>query len=98
MPRSRSFTRLTMRVGLEHMGQSVLLLVSIAFLRSPVLAIFAMIQSPVADLLFPGGALAAVGRHIGPDLGSHDFSKWDESREEPRRETRLSLHDRSPRM
>jgi hypothetical protein len=42
VPRSRSFTRFTMRVGLEHFGQSVLLLVSITFLRSPVLAIFAI--------------------------------------------------------
>lgn len=42
MPRSRSFTRFTMRVGLEHLGQSVLLVVSIIFLRSAVLAIFAM--------------------------------------------------------
>src|SRR5271154_1857510 len=32
-----------MRVGLEHFGQSVLLLVSMTFLRSPVLAIFAII-------------------------------------------------------
>jgi hypothetical protein len=29
-------------VGLEHFGQSVLLFVSITFLRSPVLAIFAI--------------------------------------------------------
>jgi hypothetical protein len=37
---------------LEHFGQSVLLLVSIIFLRSPVLAIFAiMLTSPVTDLL-----------------------------------------------
>ena len=42
VPRSRSFTRFTIRVGLPHFGQSVLLVVSIAFLRSPVLAIFAM--------------------------------------------------------
>jgi hypothetical protein len=44
-PRSRSFTRLTMRVGLPHLGQSVLLVVSITFLRSAVLAILA-ISSP----------------------------------------------------
>jgi hypothetical protein len=43
MPRSRSLTRFTIRVGLEHFGQSVLLLVSMTFLRSPVLAIFAII-------------------------------------------------------
>jgi len=42
MPRSRSFTRFTMRVGLLHLGQSVLLDVSITFLRSAVLAILAM--------------------------------------------------------
>src|ERR1700729_2203404 len=44
-PRSRSLTRLTMRVGLEHLGQSVLLLVSMTFLRSPVLAIFAIMHA-----------------------------------------------------
>jgi hypothetical protein len=32
-----------MRVGLEHLGQSVLLVVSIIFLRSAVLAILAMV-------------------------------------------------------
>src|SRR5579884_188126 len=42
MPRSRSLTRFTMRVGLLHFGQSVLLDVSITFLRSAVLAILAM--------------------------------------------------------
>src|ERR1700735_1837862 len=42
-PRSRSFTRFTMRVGLEHFGQSVLLVVSIIFLRSAVLAILAIV-------------------------------------------------------
>src|ERR1700753_172867 len=51
MPRSRSLTRFTMRVGLEHFGQSVLLLVSMTFLRSPVLAIFAiMLVLPDSDL------------------------------------------------
>src|SRR6266542_4649996 len=40
--RSRSFTRFTMRVGLAHLGQLVLLEVSITFLRSPVFAILAM--------------------------------------------------------
>src|SRR5580698_8774807 len=45
MPRSRSLTRFTMRVGLEHFGQSVLLDVSIIFCRSAVLAIFAMSNS-----------------------------------------------------
>src|ERR1035438_8755342 len=42
MPRSRSFTRLTMRVGLLHFGQSVDFVVSIIFLRSPVFAILAI--------------------------------------------------------
>lgn len=42
-PRSRSFTRFTMRVGLPHFGQSVLLEVSITFLRSAVLAILAIL-------------------------------------------------------
>src|SRR5271170_7208221 len=41
-PRSRSFTRFTIRVGLPHFGQSVLFEVSITFLRSAVLAILAM--------------------------------------------------------
>src|SRR6516162_11698158 len=43
--RSRSFTRFTMRVGLPHFGQSVLLLVSMTFLRSAVFAIFAITLS-----------------------------------------------------
>jgi len=43
--RSRSFTRFTMRVGLPHFGQSVLLEVSITFLRSAVFAIFTTIFS-----------------------------------------------------
>src|SRR5207302_3571984 len=38
----RSFTRFTIRVILPHLGQSVLLVVSMTFLRSPVLAIFAI--------------------------------------------------------
>src|SRR5260370_32579836 len=53
VPRSRSLTRFTMRVGLEHLGQSVLLLVSMTFLRSPVLAIFAIM------LALPGTNVAA---------------------------------------
>jgi hypothetical protein len=39
-PRSRSFTRFTIRVGLPHLGQSVLFVVSISFFRSAVFAIF----------------------------------------------------------
>ncbi len=42
VPRSRSFTRFAMRVGLLHFGQSVLRCVSMTFLRSPVFAIFAI--------------------------------------------------------
>jgi hypothetical protein len=45
---SRSFVRFTMRVALPHLGQSVLLVVSIIFLRSAVLAIFAMRNSPIS--------------------------------------------------
>jgi hypothetical protein len=44
--------RFTMRVDLPHLGQSVLLLVSITFLRSAVFAIFgptAMVYSPDLD-------------------------------------------------
>src|SRR5579871_2548985 len=55
--RSRSFTRLTMRVGLLHFGQSVLLVVSIIFLRSAVLAILAMVLvllKGLCGLEFPG--------------------------------------------
>ena len=40
--RSRSFTRIAMRVGLLHFGQSVLLVVSMTLLRLAILAIFAM--------------------------------------------------------
>ena len=46
--RSRSFTRFTMRVGLPHLGQSVLFEVSIIFSRPAVLATLAMVEySPV---------------------------------------------------
>ncbi|SRR5260221_2015077 len=46
--RSRSFTRFTMRVGLPHLGQSVLFEVSIILSRPAVLAILAMVEySPV---------------------------------------------------
>jgi hypothetical protein len=51
VPRSRSFTRFTIRVGFEHFGQSVLLVVSISFLRSPVLAIFDIGRSPCSLLM-----------------------------------------------
>src|SRR5260370_37087098 len=44
-----------MRVGLPHLGQSVLLEVSITFLRSAVLAILAMVfSSPVRGVPWPG--------------------------------------------
>ena len=39
---SPSYTRFTILDGLPHLGQSVLLVVSITFLRSAVLAIFAI--------------------------------------------------------
>src|SRR6185437_13314456 len=42
IPRSRSFTRFTIRVGLLHFGQSVLFVVSMTFLRSPVFATLAI--------------------------------------------------------
>ena len=45
-----------MRVGLEHFGQSVLLLVSMTFLRSPVLAIFAIMLA-LPDTKFSAHAL-----------------------------------------
>ena len=65
--RSRSFTRFTMRVGLPHLGQSVLLVVSMIFLRSAVLAILAMclllsclMVSRVGSL--PGNAAGIMGQ------------------------------------
>src|SRR5882672_1181174 len=57
--RSRSFTRFTMRVGFEHLGQSVLLEVSMSFLRSAVLAILAIVQYS------PGQGCAAGGHAVG---------------------------------
>src|SRR5438270_3571107 len=51
VPRSRSFTRFTMRVGLPHFGQSVLFVVSIIFLRSAVFAIFAMSLLAISAIL-----------------------------------------------
>src|SRR5258708_40205111 len=58
-PRSRSLTRFAMRVGLPHLGQSVLLVVSITFLRSAVLAILAIgsLSCLVVDLFYITGAL-----------------------------------------
>src|ERR1035437_1084567 len=87
IPRSRSFKRFTMRVGLEHFGQSVLLLVSIIFLRSPVLAIFAiMLTSPVADLLsFARATLNPACPLQGRNRTSHHFP-GDETREKNRGE------------
>src|ERR1035437_2304671 len=81
MPRSRSFTRLTIRVGLEHLGQSMLLLVSIIFLRSPVLAIFAIVlTSPVADLVILAHAPGLLARPFRErNRSSHDFPR-DESK------------------
>src|SRR5271168_2641942 len=48
-----------MRVGLEHFGQSVLLLVSMTFLRSPVLAILAIM------LVLPDTEISAHARDVG---------------------------------
>src|SRR5208283_140460 len=66
MPRSRSFTRLTIRVGLLHLGQSVDFVVSITFLRSPVFAIFAigwvfLLQGGVSAHIRRGGRLQRRG-------------------------------------
>src|SRR5438105_10270886 len=64
--RSRSLIRFTIRVGLPHLGQSVLLDVSIIFLRSAVLAILAMIQySPVEGL---GAVVGSGGLYAVPLL------------------------------
>jgi hypothetical protein len=54
----------------------VLLLVSIIFLRSPVLAIFAIVlTSPVADLVVPTRAPNPAERaHPGRTQGSHSLS------------------------
>jgi hypothetical protein len=60
--RSRSFTRFTMRVGLPHLGQSVLLVVSIIFLRSAVLAILAMIKCSPECEWFPRPYQSATGK------------------------------------
>src|SRR5258708_38525862 len=57
--RSRSFTRWPMRVGFEHLGQSVLLEVSISCLRSAVLGILAIVQYS------PGQGCAAGGHAVG---------------------------------
>ena len=46
IPRSRSLTRFTIRVGFPHFGQSVLFVVSITFLRSAVFAIFIAVSWP----------------------------------------------------
>src|SRR5512142_720734 len=70
MSRSRSFTRLTTRVGLPHLGQSVLLVVSITFLRSAVFAILAM-SSPVQ--YFPAGCCGPMSTWAGV---KRDRSGW----------------------
>src|SRR6266567_7641417 len=60
--RSRSFTRFTMRVGLPHLGQSVLFEVSIIFSRPAVLATLAMVQySPVRVFPVAGTASGQCG-------------------------------------
>jgi hypothetical protein len=65
-----------MRVGFEHLGQSVDFVVSITFLRSPVLAILAMgegflllgvsLHTSAAADGFNGAVLARCGRKISP--------------------------------
>src|ERR1700744_1971497 len=77
VPRSRSLTRLTMRVGLLHLGQSVLLLVSITFLRSAVLAILAM------EILSPGEISSqclacAADFYLSTEAGEHQQSSATE--------------------
>ena len=62
-PRSRSFTRFTMRVGLLHLGQSVLLDVSITFWRSAVFATFAIMFLRDADM-FASPAARLVGARL----------------------------------
>ncbi len=72
-PRSRSFTRLTMRVGLPHFGQSVLFEVSISFLRSAVFAILAIIYL-LAKILPQAAGLD----EMNPDKNSGVVSKgWE---------------------
>jgi len=63
-PRSRSFTRLTMRVGLPHLGQSVDFVVSMIFLRSAVFAILAIGE----------GFLLFVNLCTPAHLVAHDFN------------------------
>src|SRR5579883_602783 len=77
MPRSRSFTRFTMRVGLLHFGQSVLFDVSITFLRSAVLAILAMETLSPQNLEY---------RYVQGASKAHQQSWWhpDFRREESR--------------
>src|ERR1700733_13377848 len=89
MPRSRSFTRLTMRVGLEHFGQSVLLLVSMTFLRSPVLAIFAiMLALPGTNVaaraldIFIATVLADAQYRRNPGTSRKDRRDWPRRRSE----------------
>jgi len=67
--RSRSFTRFTMRVGLPHLGQSVLLVVSIIFLRSAVLAILAMVECSPECLWYPRPYKSATANAAG-NLGT----------------------------
>jgi len=61
MPRWRSLTRFTMRVAFPHLGQSVLLVVSMTFLRSAVFAIFAIIALLVEKLFYMTFAASVVG-------------------------------------
>src|SRR5512135_1154074 len=73
MPRSRSFRRFTTRVALPHLGQSVLLDVSITFLRSAVLAILRAMVLSCTVLSHPRSACKAAWGHrrmFGIDFGT----------------------------
>ena len=72
-PRSRSFTRFTIRVPLPHLGQSVLLDVSMTFLRSAVLAILAIVcllavfSRGIAGQILFGSKRVVRGPHLRRD-------------------------------
>src|SRR5205085_4036739 len=90
--RSRSFTRLTIRVGLPHLGQSVLFDVSITFLRSAVFAIFA-ISSP--NRVLPQAQAWALIRNLGVTYKAAHCSRWDESRRCAHQRPRKARHGRT---
>src|SRR5579871_3515532 len=75
-PRSRSLTRLTMRVALPHLGQSVLLVVSMIFLRSAVFAILA----PTAMVVL---LMSRIFAQRDPRAGAADGGGWNVSEIDP---------------